>query len=913
MIPTLTLIKSFVLQNAEKLRRKAESRKPVSAVIAEAKRKAQKNRNKSHSHLLQGSEEIDSENTASGYESESNSDVSSSESTITDSSPEDGSSNSAFRSSQSKPSRSKKAKSCGYRRTSEEALDLFISAAEALNNIVPPEVALHDHSYALSPGSLVNNMELQGTSGLSLIAAAAAVVSPTLSRSAGGSKLPSLSPVRAPRGRPPNSQRKGTNSTASKLAPTLLSPAGSSPSVLLTEMKTTPLRGRARSAPSDRPKISTLHVPRTGSTLARMSINSSSRSLANRMPPSSYSRQKSELSNSLSLKSMIAFHPTTSTATSTNSTSAFEALVNVAVAAHPAELPRNASSHPLSLHTPPSSSSCSSSKSSSPVTTTAFTATPLSRSQNKDSVSIGISGSHNSNASNSGATAYIDVNQAINILASLAQQQASNSSNSGSSQSLSVLPNQRLFAQTPVNLLGNIMAQSSKGNPSGNLMSANLSTSKGVEALTVSATVDTLLGHLTSGIASQSASTKNTMGKGLNSKVKRTVTSKPEVARSNLSPVNNANRVPVSKGSNGGFNGGASVLTGSVPHSIQVTGSVDDMSNLNLLSSLVAAVAASQSTATPTSLQTTLTGTPLTTTPKASVGEPSDYRGSNKTELRRPSDSVVSPLSTTNKNVYPISQNDSRGSSVLSLMDGQAHTSITSQGTPSLFSKEKQQEQDREVDKLMSVSSSIVSGLPAADDLPRSVVRTGRGITASNELSMSNKQNSITVSSESDMTASLASIIPSYNPSMSSQSSLFLYTRSFSFPLSVVAEPSTEEEDHLESATRGISELSKLLGTDNSSESSGHNTRHENPVYKELSAWNPSDLLSNSTSLKSADKDFGSNLLEKSGKPYLSSLLESQIHGMVHHTPLTASNLTNSTVNSTQENREAGLDVDHSR
>lgn len=882
------------------MRRKAESQSRkthTASVMVEGKRKSQKPPNKPS--LLQESEEIDSENTASAYETDSNSDDSTSESTITDSSPEDGS-NSAFvqQVQPTKMARGKKPKP-GFRRTSEEALDLFISAAEALNNIVPPEVALHDHSYALPPSSIINNVELQGTSGLSLIAAAAAVVSPTLSKSAASTKLPSLSPVRAPRGRPPNSQRKGTNGTTSKLAPSMLSPAGTSPSVLLTEMKAAPLRGRARSAPSDRPKVSTLHVSRAGSTLARMSINSSSRTV-NRgtglMSSSSYSRHKGESSagkGASSLKSMIAFHPpssssntpssTANSTASTNSSSAFEALVNVAVAAPPAELPHSAISGAS-----PSPHTNSHPKSSSPsTTTTAFTATPLSRSQptSKDTVTIGVAGA-NSNASNSTTTAYIDVNQAINILASLAQQQVSSSAAAnGSSQSI-VLPNSRLFTQNSVNLLGNIVSQGTKAGNAG-LMSA---TSKGAKGLSVSATVDTLLGHLTSGMGAQTPSSKNVApGKTIvGGSVPKVKSAKSDASGSKVATTFSGTKLASN----------TSLATG-VPQSIQLMGNMDDLSNLNLLSSLVAAVAASQATPTTSQQTTPSSEATLASNFKTSVGQPSNLYSSSKTEVKRPLESIVSALAAV-----------SRNSSSSSLTESASNSSSHSQSHTPTPSEDGNGKAREHVDRLIAPSSSIkkasmqssssvgtVYGAMSSstNELPRSVVRTGLGTMAAEE-SLTSQGNSNVAPSESDMTASLASIIPPYNPSMSSQSSLLLYTRSLSFPLSVAPEPSAEEEDHLESATRGISELSKLLGTDTEHNSSP-NTKHDCSVYKGLSNWNPADLL---TSSKNACNDF--------------SVLESQIHGTVHHASLASPKLNSSATNSGRsENMEATLDVDHSR
>ena len=186
--------------------------------------------------------------------------------------------------------------------------------------------------------------------------------------------------------------------------------------------------------------------------------------------------------------------------------------------------------------------------------------------------------------------------------------------------------------------------------------------------------------------------------------------------------------------------------------------------------------------------------------------------------------------------------------------------------------------------------------------LPRCVGRSGLGVGIADQNNVSPSGN--------DLSASLASLIPPYNPS--SQSSLLLYTRSLSFPLAVSSELPNEEEDHLESATRGISELSKLLGTDSGTDASAANsnsTRHDH-VYKGLSNWNPSELLTNSSSGKSVCPDFSSGLQDKAGKPaYLSSLLESQIHGTVHHTKLSSP----STNSSRGEPMEAPLDIAHSR
>jgi hypothetical protein len=333
------------------------------------------------------------------------------------------------------------------------------------------------------------------------------------------------------------------------------------------------------------------------------------------------------------------------------------------------------------------------------------------------------------------------------------------------------------------------------------------------------------------------------------------------------------------------------------PQSIQLMGNMDDLSNLNLLSSLVAAVTATQSTA--VSHQAT---------PPSEAAQTSNLKTS-KTEVKRPLESIVSALATVGRN-----SSSSPAESLAVSVSSQSHTPANCNGGRAQES----------VDKLIAASSSIkktsmqssssagtVYGMTSSttNELPRSVVRTGLGTMSAGEAT-SQGSNSV-AQSESDMTASLASIIPPYNPSaMSSQSSLLLYTRSLSFPLSVTPEPSTEEEDHLESATRGISELSKLLGTDSATENSSNAKHDHTTVYKGLSNWNPSELLTNPQLSKNACSDFAGGLAEKPGKPYLSSLLDSQVHGVVH-----PGKLNSSTTNSgrTENSVEGSMDVDHSR
>ena len=134
----------------------------------------------------------------------------------------------------------------------QSPLDIFLSAAEALSNTVPSEVALHDHTYSCPP------LDIQGGSGLQLIAAAAAVVSPSLSRttwtSTSNNKVTPLSHnVKAPRGRPPSTQKRNAGNPQ-KISPSFLTPtSGVSLNVPLQDVKPT-LRGRSRSAPTEKPR-----------------------------------------------------------------------------------------------------------------------------------------------------------------------------------------------------------------------------------------------------------------------------------------------------------------------------------------------------------------------------------------------------------------------------------------------------------------------------------------------------------------------------------------------------------------------------------------------------------------------------------------------------------------------------------
>lgn len=884
---------SVLLQNAEKLQRKNQTRK----VAVDSRKKVLQQGDLTSPRSVDPTN-VDSENTESVSGSDSNAEESESEGMITDSGLDkvmnepvkhtpvgpqskqlrvrSGTSKKSSLSTLASPS----SITSGASKTSEDVVDLFLTAAEALKNNISPEVALHDHSYALPPSQLVNNMELQGTSGLSLIAAAAAVVSPNLSRNVGSGKHPVISPVRAPRGRPPNKYRGGGNNSTSKLAPTLLSPAGSSANVLLTDIKTAAFRNRTRSAPTDRPKSSTLHIPRTGSTLARMSLNNStgrSGSKGVNLSASS-SKPKYDSSSSPSLKSMIALHPQQAT----GNTSAFEALVNVAVAAPPVELPKSSSSAVAAHSTTglvgrssgPKKTAASSRGSGS--TGTHSTKVVLSRSNSSDSSAL------SNGSSVTTATAYIDVSQAINILASLAQQTPGSSV--GTSHAISVFQAQPLFAQTQAlsasNLLESIVSHSnpkkSNSSPytSSSVTSSTSSLSVTSNPASVSATVDTLLSHLTSGV------NKGSSPSGRSSSSPKPVGRPRKVNKTEVTSTSSK-----SSGTTPSVTAASSQQTS------------DELSNLKLLSSLVAAVAA-----TPSSM----------TTPQAQVS---------------PHTSTSALSVQVNEGLTPDNSSDFSETSVKSSLDFPKSTSDTSPSTDTAdygFSSNKSTPpsiSSTNGSLLTSVSNSTVSNfpthseLPSPDELPRSVVRPNLSAFPSDSssqrslhlgthlhsnstcnsyeepmiLSDSNANTSLLNSfplgsTASDMTASLASIIPSYNPSVVQQSTLLLYTRSRSFPISSSSETCPDEEDHLESATRGISELSKLLGRDGNG---GGVEKDSSKKMNETSLDNSNESISANTTngvpmsslARAILTDFNTTTSDTTSPPLehnLSSLLESR-------------------------------------
>ena len=882
------------------------------AITVEVKPKKSKNK---ASPLNDG---MDSENTDSASETEGSGNESETESTLTDSSQEDVPSQHLHQSARG----GKKVPRTHHfvqRRTSEEALELVIIAAEALNKIVPLEVALHDHTYARPPNSLVNNVDLQGTSGLSLIAAAAAVVSPTLSRNAGSGKLPVLSPVRAPRGRPPNSQKRGSSSSSSKLAPTLLSPAGSCTSVLLTDVKTPTLRGRTRSAPTDRPRSSTFQFPRT-STLARISMTSGNRSVGSAlrgiMPPASHMRQK-DLTSGTSLKSMIASQPQPA---SGGSNTRFEALVNVAVAASPAELPETPANTPTpSTITFPSLPLQTSSTLAPNISSNSTPTTPHSCTPSKDGGT---------------STAILDVNQAINILAwaSLAGQQAPSS---GTTQ----LSTQPLFAQAPMlqasNLLGGLVGQSNSVAVVQDTNETDTSPSSQVAPTLVSSapTVDTLLGQLAAASSSSVAS---------RAEMPTTAGANSSEGHSSLtsSLTQQSPAQPLSLSHPAGTEHSASSSS-----QVRTTGSGDDLSNLNLLSSLVAVLSGSHPTSSSDSSSAPVTftgGGNMHTAPATLAAGAAGFR---------PRKSNLEPVTTSASSLRVQDKTIPTRSQISTSLSSEQ----LSEGTTVSFSE------GTRVDRTTNEEAMGVSELPKpshkndshkgplrlspehpGEELPTSVVRTSmtalaqgsspksqhHGFDTPSTLNMVRPTTTHMHNSTNDITASLASIIPnplSY-PSISQQSTLLLYTRSLSFPLSASSEPSPEdeEEDHLESATRGISELSKLLGTDNGTDTVSSKSR-ESSRYKGISPWNPNDSLTHPSSLPLSSRtsysgstsiannpssfhktDFGA---ETSSKSFLSNLLESR--GAVHRTP-SPSRLGNTNNNSNTNSNSPLVNHDNS-
>lgn len=346
---------SWSFQNAQKAKRKAEARKQSVASMYEAEKKKRKQKEV----IIQESSDDATDDIESDRDSIIESSVVSEEKTFSDTTTEADMLSSRTDSESSteeadevidhqamhlmqrtRPNRLPSV------RSSEDNIDLLFSAAEALASVdssngivgISTKVALHDHTYSKPTGSLT--AEFQGTSGLSLIAAAAAVVSPTMSSSPTG-KSPLLSPVKAPRGRPPSSTKRNS-AVSTKLGPTFLSPAGPSMHISLTDNKSYRGRGRGTSMPLTK-TIS--HASKNSGITTKLTIPTNRVGKASVMSPTAGPSKFPPFSTG-SNKSSALPHAITQQG---STLAAFEALVNVAAAAKPAELPPKSLNHSSSM------------------------------------------------------------------------------------------------------------------------------------------------------------------------------------------------------------------------------------------------------------------------------------------------------------------------------------------------------------------------------------------------------------------------------------------------------------------------------------------------------------------------------------------------------------------------------------
>ena len=349
----------LLFQNAQKAKRKAEARKQSVASMYEAEKK----RRKQKEVIIQESSDDATDDIESDRDSVIESSIVSEEKTLSETTTEAEmlSSHTDSESSteeadevidhqashlmqRTRPSRLPPV------RTSEDNIDLLFSAAEALASVdssngivgISTKVALHDHTYSKPTGSLT--ADFQGTSGLSLIAAAAAVVSPTMSSSPTG-KSPLLSPVKAPRGRPPSSTKRNS-AVSTKLGPTFLSPAGPSMHISLTDTKS--YRGRGRGS-NIAPLTKTIpHANKSSGITTKLTIPANRVGKTSVMSPTASASKFPPFSTGSNKSS----HPITQQG---STLAAFEALVNVAAAAKPAELPPKSLNHSSSISSSQSS------------------------------------------------------------------------------------------------------------------------------------------------------------------------------------------------------------------------------------------------------------------------------------------------------------------------------------------------------------------------------------------------------------------------------------------------------------------------------------------------------------------------------------------------------------------------------
>ena len=540
-----------------------------------------------------------------------------SETTLTDSGSEDPKSSSLL-----KPLRPVHHDSLDSTEPLQSPLDIFLSAAEALSNTVPVEVALHDHTYSRPP------MDLQGSSGLQLIAAAAAVVSPSLSKTASSSSCKMPFSAKAPRGRPPSQQKRGNNS-AQKLAPSFLTPtSGASHNVLLQDLKP-PFRARSRSAPTEKLRPP-LQAQKPILPTSLLSVKGGTQLSNNALRPTQYQARGKDVPNLITsgvLKSMIP--PSIVNSNGFND--------NTSVSSLSSDVSRSSSAH-YSLSTTNS-------------------VTKTNSSQRKD-----------------GTVLELNLGSMALLLAATGNNQ----------QAALLLPQSSLLNKQTLAVLQSGSAGATL-NIDPSLLVSNGRSSK----------ADTHVPHDSIPLVTPTAPP----------------TTQPKIVK-NKEPTSSSN--PLSS---------------------------DDLSNLNLLSNLVAG---------------------LTTKP--------DIK-----------------------------------------------TSLSSKGTPPTC------------DVNMTTSTTTPT-------LPTSLCK-----------SPPPKPSSLLFRKSEEKTDGRKLDAPSHRPTTAgfstlSQQSLMLYARSLSMPLNSPVESSPDEEDHLEYATRGISELSKLLGTDNGLETPPTETP---PTRSNKTTWSPDDLLCN--------------------------------------------------------------------
>ena len=726
-----------------------------------------------------------------------------------------------------------------------------------------PEVALHDHTYTLPTSHLINSMDLNATSGLSLIAAAAAVVSPSLSKSTGGGggggggglggkMSSSLSPVKAPRGRPPSSQKRGNSHSVTKLAPSQLTPAGNSTYVPLTDSKTT-LKNRTRTtAPSDRTRSiqsSRMHHPLPRIPVTATNNTSSSSSALSASSSARRAVMSSKHSFSPSLKSMIVSQPQPS------SNAAFETLVNVAVAAHPAELPKTQSA---SLAYTPSSFSSSSSSSLPPsasnlipphpqISTTASQSSTSSSSNNSSNSTKPYHHHHHHHLQHQQQTqqpSSAPTLEALNILALSLQQQQQQSSGSGSgSTSSSVNPQQlsiqSLLVQTPQEFLGKL--------PAGFANAVAVTSSSSAASVSSDAALVSSETSKTQSTSSSStiAPSKTSLAPQSNPSMEDSSSSQHATSVASSHPKDNSvSHVPTSLSNSGGS------LTPS-----------DELSNLNLLSSLVAAVASNQPA---NAISATA---PSTSVPVCTKTEPTTASSTRPVLLSQAAASQGTAMPLQQRSTVKPSGGTSVGKKTDSVLKNLVSVDrrLSSTATAAVAVEMPGS----------SLSSSVSHNTLSASShcSPVALHNSSVGQSVSEPGSSSSTSLSCALSVSPSTPGPVSS---SYHQPMSQQSSLLLYTRSLSLPLQP-SPPPAPEEDHLEIATRGISELSKLLGTDSgtdssSSENSGVSVGSGSKGSSAVGMWNASSL----PSLKSSRNCTPSPSSVTATRPLLSTLLESQ-------------------------------------